>query len=666
MPDEPKPWERDYGAKQPWEQDYPNPQAAAQQTAETLKQRYPQYFGPQAEEPGFFASAWERLNPMNLINTMAQAWQGGPGAEQARAALSEMPAVVAKTQAKEFKKAGKELVTPGQPLPYRGLSALGHTGAGLIPLVGPPLAEEAEKLGAGVGQMIGGGPNQGQIRSALGGITGILAPNVASAVLPKTVGRGPIVPTVTNPVEEAALSSVEGRIPMTAGQRTQNVAAQRIEQGLQNVPGASSRAQQFYNAQREAIADEGARLVGEVSPVQTDPYGAGAAVRQKGQEHITALKSQADNLYDDVRQATAANTKTLQVGNELTNVVDANGNPVPGKPIMRTFESPIDIRPLQESLRPIYKDLQRSMPIARQQASPAFTTLQDIMNRKINPAPGEISGRYMNAMDFDRALGAVKSLTRDGKNPLLTDRSQGLAKQIVKNGEFELQDALRGAGSDIPGKLASARGKVRDYYDTAELLNELHDEPAQVYTRLVGGGDKVYDQLTKLRKVAPEEVNTVGRTFLEGLMQKATTEGGFGKAGTVMNEWNRMGPRTKGLLFGPKLTTDIDNFMLAAKRLTSVANPSGTANTLAALGTMGAIGTAMVELVTGHPLAAATSMGVPVGANVLSRVLFSPGGAKRLTQAMTYRVNTPGFRTAVGELNARFAPIQQLPPPPEQ
>ena len=654
MPDEPKPWERDYGAKQPWEQDYPNPQAAAQQTAETLKQRYPQYFGPQTEQPGFWQKAWENLNPMPLINTMAQAWQGGPQAEQARTALSEMPAVMAKAQAKQFQKAGQELVRPGQPLPYRALSAVGHAGAGLLPLVGPPAAE--------AGEMIGGG----NVSGGMGATAGLLAPMAVTALLPKTVGRGPIVPTVTNPVEEAALSSVEGRIPMTAGQRTQNVAAQRIEQGLQNVPGASSRAQQFYNAQREAIADEGARLVGEISPVQTDPYGAGAAVRQKGQEHITALKSQADNLYDDVRQATAANTKTLQVGNELTNVVDANGNPVPGKPIMRTFESPIDIRPLQESLRPIYEDLQRSMPIARQQASPAFATLQDIMSRKINPAPGEISGRYMNAMDFDRALGAVKSLTRDGKNPLLTDRSQGLAKQIVKNGEFELQDALRGAGSDIPGKLASARGKVRDYYDTAELLNELHDEPAQVYTRLVGGGDKVYDQLTKLRKVAPEEVNTVGRTFLEGLMQKATTEGGFGKAGTVMNEWNRMGPRTKGLLFGPKLTTDIDNFMLAAKRLTSVANPSGTANTLAALGTIGAIGTAMVELVTGHPLAAATSMGVPVGANVLSRVLFSPGGARRLTQAMTYRVNTPGFRTAVGELNARFAPIQQLPPPPEQ
>src|ERR1041385_7951936 len=139
----------------------PTPQAAAQQTAETLRERYPQYFGPQAEQPGFWQKAWENLNPMPLINTMAQAWQGGPQAEQARTALSEMPAVMAKAQAKQFQKAGQELVRPGQPLPYRALSAVGHAGAGLLPLVGPPAAE--------AGEMIGGGNVSGGV-GATGGV----------------------------------------------------------------------------------------------------------------------------------------------------------------------------------------------------------------------------------------------------------------------------------------------------------------------------------------------------------------------------------------------------------------------------------------------------------------------------------------------------------------
>ena len=586
-------------------------------------------------------AAWENINPIPLFQAIRHPFDTASGAFKATSAN-----IGATKKALKKGEYGKAVTS--------GISAL--------PFVGPPVGAIAENL------------RQGEIPEAIGHTAGLLAPYAAARALPR--GIGPIVKDINNPVERAAISSAErAGIPMTAGQRTGSHGLQKVESGMQNLPGSANRATEFYKTQQAAIGQEGERLARLPSPISTDAYGAAQAVQQKLQSHITNLKSQADVAYDSVRQSAAANTKTLQIGTKpMLNaagqpIVDAAGNPLPGTPIMQTFESPVDLKPLQAQLRPIYQDLQRSMPVARQEASPAFSTLRDIMTRKMNPPIGETSERYMNAMDFDKALGAIKSITRDGSSPFLTSQSQGIAKQIVKNGEYELQDALKGAPGATPD-LATGRKLVRSYYDTADLLGDLHSEPGALYSNLVSGGDRVFDTLQKLNKIAPAELKTVGRTFLEGMVDKATREGGFGRSAGILADWNRLGQRTKDLMYGATLSKDIDNFLLAAKRLTAEANPSGTAHLQTALGAAGAIGGSLVGTLFGHMTAGAAAgvMGTEVvGPALAARVMFSPGGAKLLTKAITLPVNSTGFKAAVHALNLRLLsqPESSLPAPAE-
>lgn len=500
--------------------------------------------------------------------------------------------------------------------------ALGHY-AGAVPLVGP-MAYKA-------GEQASQGNYAGAAGTAVGAIGQAAIPELAERAAP-LVGRGlsalkrGLVKNINNPVQEQALASVAPDVQMSVGQRAGNQKLQRIEQ---NLPGA----QQFAQTQQEQLATKGNQLAAQQSPVQTDPYGAGQGVDTRLQQRITRLKGQADNLYGQVRQGAAANQRTVQTGVQQVpgpNPAATNtpaGMPV-DVPITQTVESPVELAPYRAQLQPLYDDLTRLMPEARRQASPAFRALQDLMTSK-DP--------YMSAMDFDKSLGAIKSIARDGDSPYLTSRSQGIAKQIVQSGEQQLNAALSATDPALPAKLQTARNTVRSYYDTAELrdtLNASSQEPAALYNHLIAGGDSIYNSLQQLRQVAPKQLQTVGRTFLEQLMDKATNEGGFAKAQTIMNQWERLGPRTKDLLYGPQ-AADIDNFMLAAKTLTRDFNPSGTAKMGAALGTLGLAGEGVWHLLTGHPITGVGIAGGFAGAKALSKLLLSPGGAKTATAALS-------------------------------
>ena len=108
----------------------------------------------------------------------------------------------------------------------------------------------------------------------------------------------------------------------------------------------------------------------------------------------------------------------------------------------------------------------------------------------------------------------------------------------------------------------------------------------------------MFNTLSDLQKVAPREMKTVGRTFLDGLVEKATKEGGFDRSSGVKADWERLGPETKELLFGKQLTGELDKFFLAAKRLTSPLNASGSGHMITALGSLGAAGEIMRTLIT--------------------------------------------------------------------
>ena len=520
----------------------------------------------------------------------------------------------------------------------RTSEAAGHALAGITPVVGP--------IAADIGEEMGEHPGRAAAHALELGVPELLKALPSRVKVPGT----PIIENLNNPVEEKALQSLEPHVQMTPGQRTGNVPWQRREQTLESLPGSGSRAAKFYAEQPQDLAQRGRALAASTGAQPADAVGAGKAVQDRLRDRILKTKNQSDHLYDQVRQATAANKVTMQTGTKP--VLNAAGKPLLGPTgqalttaVTKTFETPVDIRPMQAGLKAIYDNLNENMPQVQREHSPAYTVLHNLITK---PEP------FMDAMDFDKFLGAVKALARDGKSPYLTSKSQRLAMQIVGDGEKQLDTALKTAGPKVNQTLRSARNTVKSYYRTAELQAEFAGEPAPLYKRLSAPGDRMLDHLTELQKIAPHEMQTVGRTFLEGMMEKATKEGGFGRAPGIMQDWNNMGPRTKNMIFGPKLTRDMDEFLLGAKRLTRNMNPSGSGHTVAVLTGFQVLTQTLRDIFTANPVGAMKTAGLGyMLPKVAAGLFFTPGGAKLMTDVMTLPVRTPAYKTAVTALGAR-------------
>jgi hypothetical protein len=504
---------------------------------------------------------------------------------------------------------------------------------------------------------------------AVGGTLASMAPRGAVKAYNAISGRN--VRNVNNPVEEAALASVEKSVRMTPGQRAGQRGLQNAERDLVNKPGTANRAEDFYHGQQDDLAAEGRRIVasqpgtgaGTAIP-STNAYGAGESVQEALGARIKSLKSYADKLYDSTRQTTARNKK-LVPGKPATKweYDPETGYDAPLEySALTPMETPVDLAPIRTRLRPVYDELKRSLPDARKANSPAWQSLEDLMSS---------GDSHLNAMDFDRTLGAVKAISRNGDSPLLSTQSQRLAKQVISAGESEFQKAMQGAGPNVVDKLSRARKAVAEYHNTAEFLGDLADEPAALYSSLTTGGDRVRDALGHLNRTAPQALRTVGKTYLESMMDKATREGGFGRSAGVAADWAKVGPETKKLIFGPQLTSRLDNFLLAAKKLTPHPG-SPTADRLSAITSYGDVGLALGEFLAGsmagHPAVGAAGAGLTllktrVQPAILAELSFKPAGSALLKQAITLPPKSPAFDRVMQQLNAMLINQNTRPDP---
>lgn len=586
------------------------------------------------EAGDFLGGLWENVNPVEAVKGLASA--AAHPLDTAKGVLEAQD--VPRQKAEEAFKRGDYA------------EGLRHSIGYLLPLIGPAIDKAGNEAASG------------NLAKGLGEATGIGLNLVAPKYVPKLsaaaksagmAGVSKVLPKLTTPVEEAALASVENEVPMTVGQRLGIPALQRAEQSLQNFPGSAARVRKFNVAQEEALANRGEGIVSGAGGESTNAVGAGQAMEQRLKQRINRLKSYADQQYNAVRSQVEKNKMAVQVGTEESPLVDPSG--VPYKtPVANVIEAPIDLDKYRPALSTIYEELSRTLPEGRKAYSPSYTALKNVMDS---------GNRYMGAMDFDKFLGGIKNIAREsGDNPYLTNQAQGLARKMISSGEQELQSALEQAGPNVQSQLARGRAAVKAYHEAADVLSDLPTEPASMYNQIMTGGDRSYNTLQTLKRLAPAELRTVGKTFLQQLLDKATAEGGFGRSAGVMQDWMRLGPETKEVLFGKNLTGDLDNFFLAAKRLTASHNPSGTAHMLASLTGLGSVGTALAELFTGHPGAsAATVGGTFVGPNLAARFLLNPSNAKLLSRAMTTAPGTAEFSKLATLLNARYLNSAEQP-----
>ena len=545
-------------------------------------------------------------------------------------------------------------------IPGGAIAKAGTKAATLVPRLARVAPAVVEGLAfGGITAAQTGSPREGATAAPVA--TGLSA--ATQAVVPRIAKLTPIVRRGYNALEGRALNFLRGQgVPVSTGQAAGHEAVSRAERGLLNVPGASSTAREFFGGQERALQRAGESVVpvgGGVRPVPALPSRlateseAGQNLADRLVSRIKQARDFADKRYEQVRSTLGRNKVTANGEVELVSHRRPDGTTWTEwkKAADRVFETPTDISSAQKSLRSVYDELaQTNFP---EQASPGFAALKRIVE---GPS-------VVDAVSADRDLGAMKYLLRKEGHAgrYLSTQSQRLAGIAVDALTQDFNTAVSKAGGGALMKLGQGRMAVKRYHELADFVQTLPRnaakelEPAAVFQKFTQGGDRVAVLLGDLRTFAPNEVKELGRTYLQGLLETATREGGFQKAGTVLNQWNRLGPRTKELLFDKSTIQNIDDFWLGAKRLTQDPNPSGTAKTLLALGGVGLAVDAILRPGTSiEQKAEELAVGIPVllAANKqLAKVLLRPGGSELLLKTIALDPNSLAFARGRAAIN---------------
>jgi len=510
----------------------------------------------------------------------------------------------------------------------------------------------------------------------------VFGPEIASGGLSLTGGAATrALSSRLSPVQAARLSSLEARARAagfpgrvtTPGEARGIRPLEKIERTMQHTPGAAGPAEEFYTARAgelERQARESVTAISPATPVGVAPADIAMNVYGEAGQTIRRTKRAADVIYDEVRAGAARDTQNIRIGTKVEVLPD--GSKVYHR-IMGTYEAPVPLKPLRTGLQPLYnefrtafKDLQES----EKMANPGYASIHRIMH-DVDPLTGGLR-QYMGAMDLESELGAIKEQLRDRRfSSFLFSKSGRAQLQIINQGERLVERALDRATPGLYARLEQGKALVREYKSADRLLTRLigkpdNLEPMKLYNAMTAAKDTKINAVTRLAQIAPNTSKAVARTVLEGLLEDATKatgrlEGGAG-AGLVRG-FDRLGPKTKQIWYGSQLARELSDAFQNIKTLMP-AEGSPTAWRLPVLATLGVVAEALQSLFMGHPLAAlattAEAGATMTGMNILSRVLFRPGGGTVLTRLVrAARIGGPLLREATRAFAARVAVAEQ-------
>lgn len=285
------------------------------------------------------------------------------------------------------------------------------------------------------------------------------------------------------------------------------------------------------------------------------------------------------------------------------------------------------------ALRPAYERLMRKKELTGQlmgDEGRAAVALDAILS----------GGDHAPLSVVDGALGDLKAAARGAAMPELRTGGQGVAALAVKELENTLQAKAKAVG--VWDDLRAGRDATIQKWSAADTLKMLKDEPVGTFRALTQNGDAAIEKLRDVKKIAPGELPRVGRAYLEGLIDTATNEGGFGHEAKLWADWQRMGDETKRMLYpDPALRESLDKFFLVGKKMAENPNPSGSGYIAA----LSAQGTALLF----EPVSGAATV---LAGGVLSKALNSPKVTRLLTEAMQTPKTAPAAKSLTVRLRA--------------
>jgi hypothetical protein len=457
-----------------------------------------------------------------------------------------------------------------------------------------------------------------------------------------------------SPKEAASIGEVQARgVPTNLGDVTGNKAVQTGVQRLGLTPGAIGPMARHQAAQRTAGATALEQLPASLPGRLASEVEAGVDVEVGIGSHVTDLKKVAKTEYDIVRAEARAARQSVQIGTKTQRVVGFNPVAPASTPIMADVEFPVVLPPIRNSLRPFFEELagKPGQPGRLSQtvkdASPGFAVLKRIV---------EGDEKMVDALDLDRDLSVVKGFLRKyGKD--LKDQSGRYSAIVVKQLEDGVQQAI-GGSPNVVKALEKGRDAVKQYHAASELLSRLLPEkvsPSVVVERLTQQSGRYLPDLKELKRIVPQEVDTVAKTYMQGLVQDIMANGRLENLKTGLNKFRGLQPEVREILYG-RQAEKIDNLLQGLLDIGADTNPSGTGKWAAIAEAMGIVTGTLTALGTGHVGAAAgiaaTGAVEMVAANRLAKMVTSPEGIKWLTQAVRLPQSSWGFNKALQALGA--------------
>lgn len=547
---------------------------------------------------------WKRANPIEWAKGLYHAAHGANALDIIKAD----PAFL--TQAEDEWKKGNHLTAARKVLSYLSMG-LGHD-----------LDAQAE--------MIDKGDIAGSIGAMGGTATSFLAPEaIAKGAL---VVKGAVAPvtrmTPANPaIADAVAFGQRSGVPLDAATATDNAAIRGTQHIADRTLGGAQIAGKATQAQQAGLATLGEQLAAKAHPSPVTPESAGQAIQGRLAKTMATLDERADTAYQQANRLAAQRQVQVQVGTNTTNtgVLDAQGRPITREtPIMRTFETPTDLKAVKAGFEPLYQELAREAALVPLQGAKAraFVALDRLMK-----GPDVVS-----MMDAERATSDLGALAGHPDLPSLRNSGQGVAAKAFSDLRSAVDTTARQAGPDVYSALNRGRDAVKTKYTVQDLYDKIREEPVQAFKRATAPNDTTIQQLRDIQQHAPDELPKLGRAYLDSLLSKATESGGFQHADKLYADWQKLGPQTKEMLFqDPAYIKNLDRFFLLSKQMAKNANPSGTAHAAA----IAAQGGQMLWSLFHGDIGGVGAGGASVAASAgMSSFLHSPAGVRLLTEGL--------------------------------
>lgn len=489
----------------------------------------------------------------------------------------------------------------------------------------------------------------------------------------------PVLKSQLNPAEAAAIGFADANgIPTDLAMRTGSKVIENIKKGVEHTLPGSYVSRKGKVAQAAALETKGARMADAVHPLPVSPQQAGEGVRGGLEAQVLRHNTEANQHYGRLKEIASdpANLEEVVIGRgrtpeaiadldrlarsqadatfekltpaeqtQVLNVARSVGIDVAERPITEKIQSVVDLRNAKSELKPVVAEIADLFPVAKQRASTGWKALENIMAAD-------------DAMPLDRAdrnLGAIKAAARGADMPELRTLSQGLAAKGVSVLHDAIDETVAKLGPEAVEAMNRGRAATTAKYGTADVLKVLLEEPVQAYQQLTYEGDSGVQFLKDVYKQTPNEMPKVGRAFLQGLLETATQSGEFLGGKKLLNDWQKLGPETKKVLFrNPMMLQDMDNFFRLAEMQARNPNASGSGTQWGAVAHLSSAGLLLSDPVTAGSVALAPY--------VVAKMLYSPRAARALMNGMRVPLaNKPAASMAFTNIMAIAEKLQKEP-----